>query len=341
MKYDIRTVERRPDYRNLLKVLDGGSPLRPTLFEFFMNDLVYAFLLGTEKLFFADINEYYMLRTKAYRTAGYDYITILACDLRFNPFDPHGIKTKSLNDVPVVTDRASFNKFAWPEVASYDYSRLDYVGERLPEGMKIIPYGPGGVLENVISLMGYDNLCYALYDDLDLVYDIFEKVGTTLMNYYQIVSPREDVVAVISNDDWGFNTQPMVSDEHLRKLVIPWHKEIVDIIHKAGKPAILHSCGNLESVMEDIISIGYDAKHSYEDNIMPVENFYEKYKTEIAVIGGIDLDFVCRATPDEIHSRSRKMVLKGTRGYALGSGNSIPEYVPIENYMAMIAAVYE
>ncbi len=223
----------------------------------------------------------------------------------------------------------------------FDYSRLDYVGERLPDGMKIIPYGQGGVLENVISLMGYDNLCYALYDDSQLVNDIFEKVGTTLMKYYEIVCPRNDVMAVISNDDWGFNTQPMMSSDHIREYVIPWHREIVKIIHAADKPAILHSCGNLESVMDDIISIGYDAKHSYEDNIIPVEDFYESYKNRIAVMGGIDLDFVCRATPDEIHERSKKMLEKGIKGYALGSGNSIPEYVPVENYMAMISAVYE
>ena len=341
MKYDIRKIERKPDYRNLEKVLDAGVPARPTLFEFFMNDPLYAFLLGTESLTYSNSNEYYMLRAKAYMTAGYDYITILACDLRFNPNDPHGIKTKSLNDAAAVFDRKSFNGFDWPKAGDYDYSRLDFVGKRMPEGMKLIPYGPGGVLENVISMMGYDNMCYALFDDPGLVSDVFEKVGTTLMDYYKIVSPREDVVAVISNDDWGFNTQPMMSTEHLRKYVIPWHKEIVDIIHAAGKPAILHSCGNLESVMDDILSVGYDAKHSYEDNIIPVENFYKEYKGKIAVMGGIDLDFVCRANPDDIYSRSRKMVESADAGYALGSGNSIPEYVPIENYMAMIAAVYE
>jgi hypothetical protein len=34
------------------------------------------------------------------------------------------------------------------------------------------------------------------------------------------------------------------------------------------------------------------------------------------------------------------MVMSAEGGYALGSGNSIPEYVPFENYMAMIAAAY-
>ena len=340
MKYDVRKINRRPDYRNLLKVLEGGVPSRPTLFEFFLNDPLYAFLLQKDRLQFNDINEYYMERTLAYETAGYDYITILACDLVFNPNDPHSIKTKSLNDAVAVKDRSSFDAFNWPAAGSFDYGRLDYIGQRLPAGMKIIPYGPGGVLENVISLMGYDNLCYAVYDDETLVHDIFDKVGQTLVDYYRIVSPREDVAAVISNDDWGFNTQPMMSLEHMRKFVIPWHREIVKVIHEAGKPAILHSCGNLENLMDDIINVGYDAKHSYEDNIMPVEKFYPRYKNRISVLGGIDLDFVCRATPDEVHERSRRMVESSPKGYALGSGNSIPEYVPFENYMAMIAAAY-
>lgn len=255
MNYDIREVKRVPDFRNLLKVLECQKPTRPTLFEFFMNDNLYSYLLDKNSLEFSNINEYYMQRTMAYMAAGYDYITVLASDLKFNPIDPHNEKTISLNDAAAITDRASFDSFDWPVAGEYDYSRLDYIGERLPVGMKIIPYGPGGVLENVVSLMGYDNMCYALYDDPGLVSDIFEKVGSTLVEYYKIVSPRDDVVAVISNDDWGFNTQPMISAEHLRKYVIPWHKEISGIIHNAGKPAILHSCGNLESVMEDIISM--------------------------------------------------------------------------------------
>jgi hypothetical protein len=48
----------------------------------------------------------------------------------------------------------------------------------------------------------------------------------------------------------------------------PWHKKIVDVIHDSGKPAILHSCGNLAEVMEDIIEdLHYDGKHSYEVEI--------------------------------------------------------------------------
>ena len=50
---------------------------------------------------------------------------------------------------------------------------------------------------------------------------------------------------------------------------------------------------------------------------------------------------LCRKTPQEIYERSCKMLEKtqDKGGYALGSGNSIPYYVPFENYLAMISAV--
>ena len=110
------------------------------------------------------------------------------------------------------------------------------------------------------------------------------------------------------------------------------------------RPAILHSCGQLERVWDDIIDdMQFDAKHSYEDTILPVEEFYEKYGDRIATLGGLDLDFVCRATPDEVYERSAAMVERTQErgGYALGTGNSIPEYTPVENVLAMIRAVQE
>ena len=96
--------------------------------------------------------------------------------------------------------------------------------------------------------------------------------------------------------------------------------------------------------MEDIIEdIKYDGKHSYEDVILTVEEAYEKWGGRIAILGGIDLDFVCRSTPEQIKARAKAMLerTKERGGYALGTGNSVPEYVPWENYFAMISAINE
>ena len=130
----------------------------------------------------------------------------------------------------------------------------------------------------------------------------------------------------------------------MRKYIFPWHKKIVAQIHAAGKPAILHSCGNFSQIIEDIVEeMAFDARHSYEDTIWPVEEAYEALHGRIAVLGGIDVDFVCRSSTEAIYARSSAMLrqVKRRGGYALGTGNSVPEYVPDEGYFAMIRAALD
>ena len=130
----------------------------------------------------------------------------------------------------------------------------------------------------------------------------------------------------------------------MREFIIPWYRRMVELIHKAGRPALLHSCGNLKLLWNDIIDdLKSDGKHSYEDTIMPVEKAYEKYGSRIAILGGIDVDFLCRSTPEQILNRCRAMLdqTMSRGGYALGSGNSITDYIPPENFDAMRAAALE
>ncbi len=330
---------RKPNFENLLKVLRHECPERPTLFEFFLNGPLYDKLGGAPESWKAFTKNH----LRAFQNAGYDYATV-GCGLGFPKGERAHEKSCSLNEGFVITDWASFEKYPWQNVDSLDYSPFEKIAPEIPEGMKLIVHGPGGVLENVIGLVGYDNLCFMLADDPELAAAVCEAVGSRLVRHYEVATAFDTVGAAISNDDWGFKTQPMLSPEDMRRYIVPWHRKIAAAIHKNGKPAILHSCGNLESLMDDIIDdIGYDGKHSYEDIILPVEEAYEKWGNRIAILGGIDLDFLCRQSPERIKERCRAMLKRTeTRGcYALGSGNSIPEYVPVENYMAMISVVQE
>ena len=210
--------------------------------------------------------------------------------------------------------------------------------------MKIIPACPSGVLENVVSLVGYEDLCFMTLDDPKLAGEVFDAVGSRLLAYCKQCVKHEAVGAFMSNDDWGFKTQTMISPADMRKYVIPWHQRIAAAAHDAGQPAILHSCGNLAEVQDDLVDvIHFDGKHSYEDTIEPVEQAYDRWNGRIAVLGGLDVDFICRSTPQQVYDRSRAMLQKSAArgGYALGTGNSVPEYVPLENYFAMISAVLE
>ncbi len=334
---EIRKAIGPPDFDHLLKVLDRGKPDRPTLFEFFLNGPLYAKLSGREPRE-GDLLDRNRIVLQGFHAAGYDYATMHA-GFGFPVGEWQREQSISLNEKALITDRETYNSFPWPNPDEADYAVLDVLATELPDGMKFIVPGPGGVLENLIRLVGFDNLCYLLMDDKRLVMDIVDAIGGRLVRHYELVGRYDSVGAMISNDDWGFKTQPMLSPEQMRALIFPWHKRIADTIHDAGRPAILHSCGNLESVMDDIIDdMGYDGKHSYEDAICPVEDAYERWSHRIAVLGGIDLDFICRGTPAETAARARAMLERsaGRGSYALGTGNSVPEYVPDENYLAMV-----
>ena len=85
--------------------------------------------------------------------------------------------------------------------------------------------------------------------------------------------------------------------------------------------------------------MGFDGRHSYEDNIMPVEEAYEVYGDRIAILGGMDMDFVYRETPENIYRRSMQMLERsaaGGGGYALGTGISVADYLPFDHYMAIL-----
>jgi len=333
---------RKPDYTQLLKVLNKQVPDRPTLYEFFLNGPLYKKLAAGEASVKGDGLDHERLMIHGFKNAGYDYVSLPASGFYFPGKQRDHIRTQSLNDADSIYDWESYEKYEWLEPESYDCKILDMAQEEMPEGMGVVAYGPSGVLENTIALIGFDNLCMLIYDEPDLAKQVFDDVGSRLLKYYQMAAEHPAVIALMSNDDWGFNTATMLSPADMRKYVFPWHKKIVAAGHAKGKPVMLHSCGYLEEVMEDIIEdMKFDAKHSFEDTILSIEDSYEKYKGRIALLGGMDVDFVCRATPEEVAARSRAMIERASvcGGYALGTGNSVPEYVPQEQYLAMIDVV--
>ncbi|MFC2157131.1 uroporphyrinogen decarboxylase family protein [Acidobacteriota bacterium] len=332
-----------PDFNNLLAILLGKVPSRPTLFEFFLNEGLYQRLIpGPEPL---DQTEWYRRSIHSYCMLGYDCTTIMIPGFRFTEkVVRQKLSTVSLNEGTVIHNRREFDEFEWPDPDGADYDILDSLRSELPHGMKLILFSPDGILENVINLMGYEGLCLKIYEDRSLVEDVFEKVGSLLVRYYENASSSESIGACIANDDWGFQSSTLLAPEDMRHLVFPWHKKIVEAAHSNGKPAILHSCGYFEDILDDIVEeMGFDGRHSYEDKIFPVEEAYEFFHDRIAIIGGIDVDFICRESPEKVYQRSKSMLERTSSrgGYAHGTGNSVPEYVPDSGYFALISAALD
>lgn len=245
-----------------------------------------------------------------------------------------------------ITDWDEFEAYVWPDPDKCTTESLEWYDKHLPENMCVIGssgYASGigfaRFFKTLSSLMGYETLCYALFEDRDLVNAIVRK----LTGIYEAVLRRmlefPRVKVILANDDMGFRSGPLISPADLRELILPAHKLMADITHAAGRLYVLHSCGNLKLIMEDLIEdVRIDAKHSYEDIILEVTEAKKLYGDRIAVLGGIDMDFMARRSPEEIRARVRRTLdqcMPGG-GYCLGTGNTVANYIPVENYLAML-----
>jgi uroporphyrinogen decarboxylase len=103
-------------------------------------------------------------------------------------------------------------------------------------------------------------------------------------------------------------------------------------------PFIFHSDGNISAVLEDLIDCGIQAIHPLEQKAMDISEVKRLYGNKLGVIGNIDLSYtLTRGTPKQVEDAVKAKIhqLAPGGGYCLGSENSIPDYVPFENYDAM------
>ncbi len=232
-----------------------------------------------------------------------------------------------------------FERYPWPRVEDFDFFAFEYVNAHLPEGMGLISSHGGGIFEHLSWIMSMEGLGYALYENPDLIAAITDRLGGLMTGFNRRLLTLDRLVALFPGDDMGYRKGTMVSPDHLRRYVLPWHKRFAAMAHDRGIPYYLHTCGRVTAVMDDLINdIGIDGKHSFEDAIVPAEEFQRSYGDRIAVLGGIDLNILAGKGPVEVRQRVRELMETcGKRGrYAVGSGNSVPSYVPVENYLAMV-----
>ena len=347
------THEPAPDFARLLAVLRReGEPDRVPLCELFSNiqaEVLEA--IGRDEPppregAPAHEREAWALRQHVtYMVAlGYDYVNCSARGFGFPKAElprgvtPQGERAYYLASSHTIASRADFEAYPWPDPEEADYTPFDRMAEVLPDGMRVLTGGPGGVLVNVMWLLGYEGISYLLYEDRELVRDLFGAVGSRMTRHIDRAAAFACVGAIMIGDDLGFKTQTMLAPATLRELLFPWHARIVEAAHRHGKPAILHACGNVTEVMDDIIGCGWDARHSFEDAIEPVWEAKARWGDRIALLGGFDMDKISRMTPDEVRAHTRFLIDQCAPGggWALGTGNSVANYVPVENFLAMV-----
>ncbi|MBD3185176.1 uroporphyrinogen-III decarboxylase-like protein [Candidatus Poribacteria bacterium] len=345
----------KPDYEALLSNLRReGTPRRVHYLELFLDGEIKWSIINRYGLG-KDIKEddpyrHLKMEIELQRFLGYDYVASGIEGLGFpretmvseDTSEIEGQKRNQRNWTDEhkgpINSWEDFEKYLWPDPGNFTTNTLEWLSANLPEDMCIVA-GCHSIFEQVTWLMGYEFLCYAINDTPDLVDAMFEKIGGIFHEVAKILAQVDRVEILFGGDDMGFKTGPMVAPETLINGSFPWHKKNAEVAHEAGKLYLLHACGNLSTLMDSLINyVKIDGRHSFEDEIEPVTEAKKKYGSQIALLGGIDVNFLCLADEKQIRKRVQNTldICHTDGGYCLGSGNSVVNYMPVENYLVMM-----
>ncbi|KAA6299941.1 MAG: hypothetical protein EZS26_003917 [Candidatus Ordinivivax streblomastigis] len=350
MKRNTSNNEFKPDYTNILKVLYNQRPDYLPLYEHHIDAPFISKCTG-EKLEIcsnnpSELEDYFRKTIHFWKENGYDAFDYEAaiCDI----IPGHGAIMGGMLG-PIQT-RDDFEKYPFddiPRIFWETYSpRLAAIRKVMPVGMKAYGGCGYGIFESAQDLVGYESLCVMQYLDPDLFTDLFAKIGNLFVVLWEKMVREYGDIFVFHRmgDDLGYKTATMLEPDTIRQFILPQHKRVIDVVHKAGKKFLLHCCGNIFEIMPDILANDIDAKHSNEDQICPFHTWIDKYAGQIGLFGGFDMNYLILNPYDEVF---KKVMEEGTefrakaKGYGLGSGNSIPDYMSIDGFNAMVDAVFE
>jgi len=336
-------IEREQNFDEFLKVLwRKGKPSHLPFYEHIASSGFIADRTGKpfDKMTSKD-PEYWPTYVDFWMGMGFDCIPMeisLRCPMP--KAEKHGAASHGSEANVVIKNREDFNKYQWPD-ESYpiEFKHFETVSKLLPDGVKIVAGVAGGPYEWASQMLGVVGMSYLLVDDPELVEMVFDKIGRLHRSADRQLATMDFVGALRQGDDLGFKTSTFLRPEQLRKMVFPIYRDMAKSAHDAGKPFILHSCGNLAEVYDDLIDFcKIDAKHSFEDTILPVSEFKKKYGKRITPLGGLDVDFICRSDDAALRKYARKIVEKcfSDGWWAMGTGNSLTNYMPVNNYITVL-----
>ena len=295
---------------------------------------------------------YYQQLTTIFQRLGYDFVPVAI----WHDWDNHpssgwsstgdtagdlsrGERSWANEGRGLITSWEDFEKFPW-DIIRANPGHCEAAARHLPDGMKLVV--ATGLFEHVLEvLLGYEGLFYMLYDEPELVAAVFARWGQKVYDYYASVIEMDAVGAIFHSDDLAFRTSTLVSPQILREQILPWFKKYAALAHEHGKAYWYHCCGNIydSGIIDDLIDdVKIDAFHSFQDVILPVGEFKRRYGNRVATLGGVDIDPLARLDEPELRRYIRSILDQCVPGgrYALGTGNSVTNYVPLENYFVLL-----
>jgi uroporphyrinogen decarboxylase len=250
---------------------------------------------------------------------------------------------------PIIRDRNDLDAYPWAELPDRYFARFDpyfqALEASLPAGMRAVAGVGNGPFEIAQDFVPLTDLAYLEVDDPEVFAGLWRRIGDAMYAIWERFLARYANTFCVCRigDDFGFKTSLLMRPDTYREHIIPQYRRVIELVHAAGKPFLLHSCGAIWELMDELIDVGIDAKHSNEDAIAPFSVWLERYGERIGNFGGIDMNVLCTESEQGIRAYVREVLETASRypGVAIGSGNQIASYVPPEGFLAMVETVRE
>ncbi len=147
--------------------------------------------------------------------------------------------------------------------------------------------------------------------------------------------------AILLWDDYAYKSGLFMSPTNYEKYVFPWLKSICSYAHKNGGKVLLHSCGDILKIFENLIECGIDAFNPIEPTTANPEYDIFKLKKsfgdKITLIGNVSPQDLADKDPNYIIDYTKRLLKECAPGggFIISSGHSINPAVKLENFLAM------